>query len=243
TQEIREKTQKEEITSELRAETHESDFGSETESENSNSSAENGMIRTEARPSEHVNSQAKDDESVSDFEKLVQGAVTLTPFNFINTDSMMSDHLAERQIAHQTYRALDESIIKNRKHFVIRLNPEGLGEITVRLIKSESSVLVKMIASDRKTAALLNRDLDVLQDQLKVHNAEIETVEYRKPEDALQNMMSGGQEYRNSSEETGHRNGQARNTENFADDTFEEDETSVEMMPSILGGTILNRFI
>ena len=56
-------------------------------------------------------------------------------------------------------------------------------------------------------------------------------------------MMSGGQEYRNSSEETGSRNGHARNTNNFADDTFEEDETSVEMMPSILGGTILNRFI
>ena len=56
------------------------------------------------------------------------------------------------------------------------------------------------------------------------------------------NMMNGGQEYRNSSEETGRRNGHARNT-GFTDDDSEEDDQSVKIMPSLLGGTILNRFI
>ena len=154
----------------------------------------------------------------------------------------MDETVRGQHIASQTFKALNESIIKNRKNFVIRLNPEGLGEITVKLIKSDSSILVKMIASDKKTAELLNRDLDVLQDQLKQHNAELETVEYHKPENSLQNMAGGNSEFRSSGQGAEHRNGE-RNMRYFTQTETDDGDQPVNIMPSIRGNTILNRFI
>ncbi len=236
-------TEKSEISyHEIRNSEAESNFGHDSSSDDEASlSYENAEVK-EIKLSENNTSDSKE-ENISEFEKLVQGAVTLTPFSFMRTDTIMSESYNERQISAQTFRALDESITRNRKNFVIRLNPEGLGEITVKLIKSDSSVLVRMIASDRKTAELLNRDLDVLQDQLKSHNAELETVEYRSPEDTLQNMMNGNEQFRRDQHDAGHRDGSGRNMTYFTQNESEEEESSVKIMPSVIGNTILNRFI
>ena len=219
----------------------ENSFESENNSE-SNSSFENDTSETsDAKLSKHKSS-LPDETNLTEFEKLVQSAVTVNPFSFVNTGFAMDETVRGQHIASQTFKALNESIIKNRKNFVIRLNPEGLGEITVKLIKSDSSILVKMIASDKKTAELLNRDLDVLQDQLKQHNAELETVEYHKPENSLQNMAGGNSEFRSSGQGAEHRNGE-RNMRYFTQTETDDGDQPVNIMPSIIGNTILNRFI
>ena len=219
----------------------ENNFESENNSE-SNSSFENDTSETsDAKLSKHKSS-LPDETNLTEFEKLVQSAVTVNPFSFVNTGFAMDETVRGQHIASQTFKALNESIIKNRKNFVIRLNPEGLGEITVKLIKSDSSILVKMIASDKKTAELLNRDLDVLQDQLKQHNAELETVEYHKPENSLQNMAGGNSEFRSSGQGAEHRNGE-RNMRYFTQTETDDGDQPVNIMPSIIGNTILNRFI
>ena len=219
----------------------ENNFESENNSE-SNSSFENDTSETsDAKLSEHKSS-LPDETNLTEFEKLVQSAVTVNPFSFVNTGFAMDETVRGQHITSQTFKALNESIIKNRKNFVIRLNPEGLGEITVKLIKSDSSILVKMIASDKKTAELLNRDLDVLQDQLKQHNAELETVEYHKPENSLQNMAGGNSEFRSSGQGAEHRNGE-RNMRYFTQTETDDGDQPVNIMPSIIGNTILNRFI
>ena len=219
----------------------ENSFESENNSE-SNSSFENETSETsDAKLSKHKSS-LPDETNLTEFEKLVQSAVTVNPFSFVNTGFAMDETVRGQHIASQTFKALNESIIKNRKNFVIRLNPEGLGEITVKLIKSDSSILVKMIASDKKTAELLNRDLDVLQDQLKQHNAELETVEYHKPENSLQNMAGGNSEFRSSGQGAEHRNGE-RNMRYFTQTETDDGDQPVNIMPSIIGNTILNRFI
>ena len=219
----------------------ENNFESENNSE-SNSSFENETSETsDAKLSKHKSS-LPDETNLTEFEKLVQSAVTVNPFSFVNTGFAMDETVRGQHIASQTFKALNESIIKNRKNFVIRLNPEGLGEITVKLIKSDSSILVKMIASDKKTAELLNRDLDVLQDQLKQHNAELETVEYHKPENSLQNMAGGNSEFRSSGQGAEHRNGE-RNMRYFTQTETDDGDQPVNIMPSIIGNTILNRFI
>ena len=187
--------------------------------------------------------QLKSEENrTSDFEEIMRNTVTLSPLHFMKASSVMSDTITEQQISSQTYRALNESIIKGRKHFIIKLSPEGLGDITVKLIKSEDSVLVRMSASDEKTAQLLNRELDVLQNLLKPHNAEIETVTtYKESTTDMQNS-SFDQGFR-SNQHDGQRNGSHRNMTYFTQSENTEEEQTLNIMPSIIGNTILNRFI
>ena len=82
----------------------------------------------------------------------------------------------------------------------------------------------------------------MLQDQLKQHNAELEKVEYHKPENSLQNMAGGNSEFRSSGQGTEHRNGE-RNMKYFTQTETDDKDQPVNIMPSIIGNTILNRFI
>ncbi len=75
----------------------------------------------------------------------------------------------------QLYKGISENLENGKSEFTVKLRPEGLGEILVKLVSDDAgkSVLT-MIASSEKTAELLNRDIATLQTSLNQHNVEIE---------------------------------------------------------------------
>ena len=75
----------------------------------------------------------------------------------------------------QLSKGIYENLEKGKSEFTVRLRPEGLGEILVKLVSEEGGkAVLSMIASSEKTAELLNRDLVALQNTLNQHNVEIE---------------------------------------------------------------------
>lgn len=75
----------------------------------------------------------------------------------------------------QLYEGISENLERGRSEFTVKLRPEGLGEILVKLVSNEGGkAILTMVASSEKTAELLNRDLASLQTSLNQHNVEIE---------------------------------------------------------------------
>lgn len=75
----------------------------------------------------------------------------------------------------QLFKGISEHLKKGKSEFTVKLRPEGLGEILVKLVSNEGGkTILSMIASSEKTAQLLNRDLASLQTSLNQHNVEIE---------------------------------------------------------------------
>ncbi|MCM1226930.1 MAG: flagellar hook-length control protein FliK [Clostridium sp.] len=74
----------------------------------------------------------------------------------------------------QLLKGVQENLQKGNKEFTVKLRPEGLGEIIVKLVKSEGGkMFMSMAASSAKTAQLLNSNLSTLQSSLSQHNVEI----------------------------------------------------------------------
>lgn len=89
---------------------------------------------------------------------------------------------AERQLL----RGISENLEKEKSEFTVKLKPDGLGEILVKLVQNnEGKMLLTMIASSAKTAELLNHDLASLQSSLNQHNVEI----VNKSVDVAKNVM------------------------------------------------------
>ncbi len=75
----------------------------------------------------------------------------------------------------QVYKGISENLERGRSEFTVRLRPEGLGEILVKLVSDEGGkAVLTLVASSEKTAELLNKDLASLQTSLNQHNVEIE---------------------------------------------------------------------
>ncbi len=74
----------------------------------------------------------------------------------------------------QLLKGVSENLEQGKSEFTVKLKPEGLGEILVKLVSGdEGKMLLTMVASSAKTAELLNHDLSSLQSSLSQHNVEI----------------------------------------------------------------------
>ena len=75
----------------------------------------------------------------------------------------------------QVAKSVAQNLLRGRSEFTVKLRPEGLGEILVKLVSDDAGrTVLSMVASSQRTADLLNRDLASLQSQLSDHNVEIE---------------------------------------------------------------------
>ena len=75
----------------------------------------------------------------------------------------------------QVAKGVAENLLRGRSEFTVKLRPEGLGEILVKLVSDDAGkTILSMVASSQRTADLLNKDLAALQSQLGNHNVEIE---------------------------------------------------------------------
>ena len=75
----------------------------------------------------------------------------------------------------QVAKGVAENLLRGRSEFTVKLKPEGLGEILVKLVSDDAGrTILSMVASSQRTADLLNKDLASLQTQLNSQGVEIE---------------------------------------------------------------------
>ncbi len=93
-------------------------------------------------------------------------------FDKISSDIKMKTEFGSPES--QLLKGVEENLKKGNEEFTVKLKPEGLGEIIVKLVQNDGGkMLMSMTASSSKTAELLNSNLSSLQSSLNQHNVEI----------------------------------------------------------------------
>ncbi|MGN0605691.1 MAG: flagellar hook-length control protein FliK [Oscillospiraceae bacterium] len=127
------------------------------------------------------------------------------------------------EIVNQTFNGIVSKINGNGEQFTIKLNPDGLGEITVTIIKHDNSSILTLSASETKTAEILNSNMKVLQENLKYLNIEIADVQVSETEQS-ENYQSYNHGFEQNSSKYKKNDGKHHND----DDDIEENDYSVE---------------
>ncbi len=87
--------------------------------------------------------------------------------NTIKSVTMEQEVYKPSEIIKQTADGIFHQINGDGEKFVVKLNPEGLGEITVTILKNDTSSVLSLSVSNSKTAEILGSDLASLQESLK----------------------------------------------------------------------------
>lgn len=82
----------------------------------------------------------------------------------------------EEQILTQLETGIRENLHLGKREFTMKLNPESLGEITVRLTEDADKMTLHIVTASHKTAGLINDELSALRQvmaplQVEVHEA------------------------------------------------------------------------
>lgn len=111
---------------------------------------------------------------VADAEKLPEAPVS--PFNVIS----------------QVREGIIEKLNDGNDEFIVRLKPEGLGEITVRLMQTGDKIALSISASNSHVARLLSSEIDQLRESLRPYNTVVQEVvdqqAYASNQDFAQNF-------------------------------------------------------
>lgn len=160
------------------------------------------------------------------------------------TQSVTYDEMSSESVTAQTLRAITTNLATNsdeNQAFTVKLSPEGLGEILVKLEKTSDGLTLRMTATDLQTAHMLNMSMQELKASLSAYNPQIEEVQVAQTHSASQFNSFSQQSFtnnRNNNGQNAHRNNHANNTRL---QTYPSDNevSKIEVLP----GAILNTYI
>lgn len=77
----------------------------------------------------------------------------------------------------QVKTGLTQGIEKAQQDFVIKLQPEGLGEITVRMAQQDGKLMINLSAANQNTQRILVNEMESLRQSMQQYNAVVQTQE------------------------------------------------------------------
>ena len=86
------------------------------------------------------------------------------------------------QISEQITDGIKANLNLEKTEFTVKLNPESLGELTLKLVEEGGKMVLDITAASENTARLLNSDLAVLRESVGSMNLEIREVSVAAPE-------------------------------------------------------------
>lgn len=79
-------------------------------------------------------------------------------------------------VVEQMRSSILSNLSRHNNEFVVRLQPEGLGEITVKMLERKEGIVLSIIASSTDTARLITNEVASLQNALRPLNAQVQEV-------------------------------------------------------------------
>lgn len=79
-------------------------------------------------------------------------------------------------IVQQLKKGILENTAKGKNEFVVRLKPEGIGEIVVKLAEDKSRISLSIFTASTQTAKLISDEVATLQNALRPLHAEVQQV-------------------------------------------------------------------
>ena len=79
----------------------------------------------------------------------------------------------EPQLLQQLEKSVNETLASGKQELTMKLKPEALGEITVRLVEQDGKMALHITAANMQTAKLINDDIDALREAVRPMNVEV----------------------------------------------------------------------
>lgn len=101
------------------------------------------------------------------------------------------------QVADQIKTGILQNLSEGRQEFVVRLKPDGMGEIEVRFTEDKNSVSLRIVTSSAAVGRMLADDVAQLQNALRPLNAQVQeivTVPQANGAQAAQTQLMGEQQ-------------------------------------------------
>lgn len=132
------------------------------------------------------------------------------------------------ELAQQVKTGIFENVAKGKNEFVVRLKPEGIGEIVVKLSEDKEKISLSILTTSTQTARLISNEVAALQNALKPLNAEVQEIttiaaNEQAAQYSAQNQMTDQGRQSHSQQEPGHshRAQHVTGVEDGFDDTVE----------------------
>ncbi|MEG2086572.1 MAG: flagellar hook-length control protein FliK [Angelakisella sp.] len=101
----------------------------------------------------------------------------------------------------QVKTGIVSSLKQDKNEFTIKLKPEGMGEITVKMSETDGKITLSLTTTSQQTQTLLSGEIGNLREALKPYNANIQQI-VNQPQTTLQQGM-GEHQHNNGSQQRG----------------------------------------
>ncbi len=198
--------------------------------EESLSDLQNQYMRTIQEVKNRIGSHTEVDETFElDIDQL-QMDVAANRFNPIGTVEGKAEQIAAQpEIADQIKTGVAENLLQGKQEFIIKLKPEGLGEITVKLAEdSDGNTTLHLLTASAKTAELIGREAAVLQEAmrpLQVQVGTIQTMESQQANNQMNNEANQQQMMQQFNMFQQHHGGQQQMNYQPGENAFYEDDS------------------
>lgn len=118
----------------------------------------------------------------------VNANVITQDFELPKVQNLSNPLFDEFNISEQITDGVKANLNLEKSEFTVKLNPESLGEVTIKLVEEGGEMVVNITAATESTAKLLNSDLTALRDSLGSLNLEIRAVTVEAPESIEESM-------------------------------------------------------
>lgn len=122
-----------------------------------------------------TNKQEKTIQEPVDVDAL-QRDVNSGKFNNVSTVTQSKELPEPAEVLAQVKTGIMQNFARGKDEFVVKLKPEGLGEITVKLAQNDGKISLSLITSTAHTAKLLSGELDALRESLRPLGADVREI-------------------------------------------------------------------
>jgi len=141
-------------------------------------------------PKDSAKSETRFDVDVDQLQKDVDAGRFIP--NAAEVEKFPETPVSPFNVISQAREGIIEQLGSGKDEFVVRLKPEGLGEITVRLMQTGDKIALSISASNSHVARLLSSEIDQLRESLRPYNTVVQEVvdqqAYASNQDFAQNF-------------------------------------------------------
>lgn len=161
-----------------------------TQTQTDGEAAFQSSIRTAKQQMETGEAKSQTGESKVDVDELQRQVDEGVHFKNTSYSSAVQTEAKAEQTARPLLTQVQDGIIKAIEQgddkFSIRLVPEGLGELEVRLTKTSEGMLLNIVTKSAEAQRLLTAEIDQLREQMRAYKVEVDSILTEQQDDFLQ---------------------------------------------------------
>lgn len=149
----------------------------------------------EESPDSLLNGESQFNNNVAEAKKLLKtnSQESQLAYNAIDIDKLQSNADAARlnvskasessslpeakEVFSQLKEGVTENVSEGKSEFTVKLKPDGLGEITVKLVEgSDNKMTLSLMTSNTQVAKMLSNEIGLLRETMKPYNVEVREI-------------------------------------------------------------------